>query len=244
MIRALIFDFDGLIVDTETPALESWRRIYAEHGFELGLDVWAAALGTQHGFDALEHLATQVAGVDQERAARLRAEAALVLARRQELKESLSAGLELLPGVRSLLDQADALGMPCAVASSSGARWVKGWLGRLGILERFACVRTADDVTRTKPDPALFLSAAACLGAPPEQCLVLEDSPNGILAAHAAGCPVVAVPGAITGQLALPAADLLIPSLEALANLVATVQLVRGTHRRSIGDFGGTEPLG
>lgn len=245
MISALIFDFDGLIVDTETPALESWRRIYAEHGFDLGLDVWAAALGTQHGFDALDHLATLVAGVDNKRGAALRAEAAVVLARRQELKELLSAGMELLPGVLSLLDQADALGIRCAVASSSGAAWVRRWLARFGLLERFACIRTADDVTRTKPDPALFLSAAACLGAPPAECLVLEDSPNGILAARAAGCPVVAVPGAITGQLTLPAADLLLPSLEAmpLANLIAAVDLARGTHRRSIDDFGGPEPL-
>lgn len=245
MITALIFDFDGLIVDTETPALESWRRIYAEHGFDLGLEVWAAALGTNHGFDALEHLATLVAGVDSARATALRAEAAAVLARRQELKETLSAGQELLPGVLSLLEQADAIGMPCAVASSSSAKWVRGWLERFGLLERFACVRTADDVNRTKPDPALFFSAAACLGVPPSECLVLEDSPNGILAARAAGCPVVVVPGAITGQLNLPEADLVIPSLDALPlpNLIAAVELTRNNLRRSIDDFGRADSL-
>lgn len=245
MISALIFDFDGLIADTETPALESWRRIYAEHGFDLSLDVWAGALGTNHGFDALAHLAELVAGVDAPRAAALRAEAAAVLARRQELKDVLTAGLELLPGVLSLLDEADAAGLPCAVASSSSARWVRGHLERLGILGRFACVRTADDVHRTKPDPALFFSAAACLGAHPAACLVLEDSPNGILAARAAGCAVVAVPGAITGQLDLPPADLVVPALDAmpLANLIAAVELLRSDQRRSIDDFGGPDPV-
>lgn len=229
MISALIFDFDGLIVDTETPALESWRRIYAEQGLDLPLEVWVGALGTSHGFDALEHLIGLVGGLDPARAAILRAEAATILTRRQELKETLSATQAMLPGVQSLLEQTAAAGMPCAVASSSSRRWIEGWLSRLEIAARFMCVRTGDDVDRTKPDPALFLSAAACLGFPPEECLVLEDSPNGILAARAAGCPVVAVPGAIAGQIALPPADLVLPSLDALplAGLIAAVELVR-----------------
>ncbi len=216
MIRALIFDFDGLIVDTETPAFESWQHIYAEHGHELGLDLWSGALGTNHGFDALAHLAALVARADEVRADELRASAAAVLARRQALKDELSRGQPVLPGVTALLAQAAAMGLPRAVASSSGRAWVEGWLSRLGLRAHFACVLTGDDVERTKPDPALFLRAAACLGLPPAACLVLEDSPNGISAARAAGCPVVAVPGAITGQLALPPADLVLPSLDAM----------------------------
>lgn len=216
MIRALIFDFDGLIVDTETPALESWRHIYAEYGFELGLEEWSAALGTRRGFDALEHLVGLVAASDPARAAALRAEGAAIRVRRQALKESLGSAQGLLPGVTAVLDEAEALGLPCAVASSSDYHWVGGWLERLGIARRFACIRTADDVTRTKPDPELFLSAAAGLGLPPAACLVLEDSASGILAARAAGCPVVAVPGPLTRQLPLPPADLTLPSLAAM----------------------------
>jgi len=216
MIRALILDFDGLIVDTETPALESWQRIYGEHGHELSLADWAGALGTNHGFDALVHLATLLDQVDPARAARLRAEEAVILARRQQLKTELSAGQAILPGVLGLLDRAAALGLPAAVASSSSRAWVDGWLERLGILHRFALTRTSDDVARTKPDPALFRSAAAGLGHPPAACLVFEDSPNGILAARAAGCPVVAVPGAVTARLQLPPADLVLPSLDAM----------------------------
>lgn len=224
-IRALIFDFDGLIVDTETPAFESWRQIYGEYGHDLALDVWSGALGTNHGFDAAAHLASLVALADEARAAALRDDAVALIARRQALKDALSRDQPILPGVVELLTQAEAAGMPCAVASSSSRAWVEGWLGRLGLRARFACVLTGDDVERTKPDPALFLRAAACLTMPPAACLVLEDSPNGVLAARAAGCPVVAVPGAITGRLTLPPADLVLPSLDALplAQIIASL---------------------
>jgi beta-phosphoglucomutase-like phosphatase (HAD superfamily) len=102
------------------------------------------------------------------------------------------------------------------VASSSDREWVEGWLYQHEIYGEFVCVRTANDVALTKPAPDLFLAAAGCLGAVPEVCLVFEDSPNGILAARAAGMRCVAVPGAITSRLALPPADMLLPSLDAL----------------------------
>jgi HAD superfamily hydrolase (TIGR01509 family) len=207
MIQALIFDFDGLLVDTETPAFESWRQLYAEYGHDLALELWQGALGTSHGFDAADHLAQLATGpIDR----------AELLARRQAVKHALSAAQPLLPGAREILAQAHELRLPCAVASSSSREWVVGWLRQHGIEDQFACIRTADDVRLTKPAPDLFLSAAACLGLPPERCLVFEDSANGILAARAAGMPCVAVPGAITRQLALPSADLLIDSLDAM----------------------------
>lgn len=212
MIAALIFDFDGLLVDTETPALESWRRIYAEYGCELTMDVWKDALGTNGRFDAFAHLVTLIG----ERQPALALDRTMIVARRNELKQHLCAHQPLLPGVLSLLDQADELKLPCAVASSSGREWVEGWLWQHSIYERFVCIRTADDVTATKPDPELFLSAAACLGVPPAQCLVFEDSPNGALAAHAAGMPCVAVPGAVSGQVILPTTELVLPALNAL----------------------------
>jgi HAD superfamily hydrolase (TIGR01509 family) len=206
MIRALIFDFDGTILDTETPALESWRAIYADHGHELPLDEWHTTLGRSggEGFDALTHLASLVGAPFDAEAAR---------ARRQAHKHELCEALSILPGIADLLHDADAMGLPCAVASSSGRDWVAGWLERHGLARRFRCVRTADDVAHTKPAPDLFLSAAACLGVEPAHCLVIEDSPNGILAAGAAGMRCVAVPCALTAPLALPPADLVLPSL-------------------------------
>jgi HAD superfamily hydrolase (TIGR01509 family) len=207
MIHALIFDFDGLLVDTETPAFESWRVLYGEYGHELSLDLWQGALGTSQGFDALVHLEALL-GRALDRAADM--------ARRRKLKADMSAEQPLLPGVLEILAQARPLGLPCAVASSSDRAWVEGWLERHAIRSAFACVRTADDVALTKPAPDLFLSAAACLGVLPADCLVFEDSPNGILAARAAGMRCVAVPGAVTRQLALPPADLVLPALDAL----------------------------
>jgi HAD superfamily hydrolase (TIGR01509 family) len=224
-IAALIFDFDGLMVDTETPAFLSWQRIYAEHGQELTLELWQGTLGSSHGFDALEHLAGLVRTADPGRAI----DRALLAAERQRLKTELSTGYGLLPGVADLLAAAAAAGMPCAVASSSSRSWVEGWLHRLNLRERFVTVRTADDVTWTKPDPALFLQAAADLGHPPAACLVLEDSANGIRAARAAGCPVVAVPGPTTHRPSLPQPDLLLERLDAMSleELLTAVQRAR-----------------
>lgn len=222
-VAALIFDFDGIIVDTETPAFESWQRLYAEYGHELTLDRWKDALGTNHGFQALDYLLELIAHTNGPQPPTKRAELGR---QRQALKNELSAQLPLLPGVAGLLDQADALGLPCGVASSSDRAWVEGWLNRLGIRQRFGCVRTADDVRSTKPAPDLFLSAAAGLGVAPAACIVLEDSPNGIRAAHAANMRCVAIPSPITSQLELPPTHLRLPSLAALSlrELVAYLQ--------------------
>ena len=225
MIGALIFDFDGLLLDTETPALESWREIYAEYGHDLPLDLWQAALGrdTGQGFDALAHLAS-LAPPPFDHAA--------IYARRQARKRALCEALSLMNGVQEKLDQARSLQLPCAVASSSGRAWVEGWLRQHGIYDAFRCVRTSNDVAHTKPAPDLFLSAAACLGVDPAACLVFEDSPNGLLAARAAGMRCVAVPCAVTAQLHLPPADLVLPSLDALP-LVEIIALVSGEQRRA-----------
>lgn len=231
-IRALIFDFDGLMVDTETPALQSWQEIYAEYGVTLSVHDWAATLGANAGFDAHTHLVALLRERDPLLAERVIAEREAILARRQARKDALSAHQSLLPGVADLLAEARAADLPCAVASSSSRRWVEGWLQRLGVRHAFTTVVTADDVTATKPAPDLFLAAAARLGLPPAECLVLEDSPNGIRAARAAGCPVVAIPGAISGQVPLPPADLTLPSLAhtslaALQDWFASGEMVR-----------------
>lgn len=218
-IAALIFDFDGLLVDTETPAFESWRTLYAEHGYDLTLDLWKDSLGTSHGFDPLAHLATLL-GQSLDRDG--------LLARRMERKRTLSAEQPLLPGARAILDQARTIGLPCAVASSSDRAWVEGWLRLHNIIDYFICLRTADDVALTKPAPDLFLGAAACLGVEPAACLVFEDSPNGILAARAAGMRCVAVPGAITRQLLMPSADLVLDSLDAVP-LAEIIEMISRT---------------
>jgi HAD superfamily hydrolase (TIGR01509 family) len=206
VIQALIFDFDGTILDTETAALESWRSVYAGFGHDLSLELWKDAVGRTpgQGFDAMAHLHALVGEtLDRED----------VLADRLARKYALCEPLLLQPGIQDILREAADRNMPCAVASSSDREWVEGWLARHAIRDAFRCVRTADDVVHAKPAPDLFLSAAACLGVQPANCLVFEDSPNGVLAASAAGMTCVAVPCAITAQVPMPPVDLLLSSL-------------------------------
>jgi beta-phosphoglucomutase-like phosphatase (HAD superfamily) len=203
-VAALVFDFDGLILDTETPLFEEWREAYRRRGCELTLDVWRHSLGTKGGFDPCGHLGTLLgAPVDCE-------------AVRGEVVPRYRARCEtqpLLPGVADVVVEARRLGLRTAVASSSSVGWVEGWLVRHGIRPLFDAVCGRDDVERVKPAPDLFLLAASRIGAPPESCVVLEDSPNGMLAARAAGMKCIAVPNNLTRELALPEPDLVVASL-------------------------------
>ena len=203
-IAAVVLDFDGLILDTETPVFEAWRAAFSGHGQELSLDEWQHSLGTNGGFDPMARLLDLTGGaVDRE----------AVLSEVQEANRRACDAQPLLPGVEALLAEAQGLGLGRAVASSSSRAWVLGWLARHGIGERFQVVCGRDDVARVKPAPDLFLLAAERLGIAPAACLVFEDSPNGMRAARAAGMRCVAVPNALTRQLSLPDPDLVVSSL-------------------------------
>jgi HAD superfamily hydrolase (TIGR01509 family) len=203
-LRGLVFDFDGLILDTETPIFETWREVYRRHGRELGLEVWQVALGTHGAFDPCAHLAA-VSGLS------LDCEALRDEARRRNLARC--AAQPLLPGVRERLEEARGLRLPVAVASSSTRGWVEGWLARHAVAPLVQVVCGREDVARVKPAPDLFLLAARRLSLPPASCLVFEDSPNGVRAARAAGMRCVAVPNAVTRTLASPEPDLRLSSL-------------------------------
>ena len=201
---ALILDFDGLILDTESPIFEEWRATFRERGHELGLDVWQHALGTFGTYDPCAHL-SKLTGEDFDHET-LRQE---VRARNMVRCEALP----LLPGVAERVQEARAYGLKTAVASSSTSAWVEGWLERHGIRPLFDTVCSRDHVERVKPAPDLFLLAASRLGVAPERCVVFEDSPNGIRAARAAGMRCVAIPNAVTCALPMEGADLVLTSL-------------------------------
>lgn len=205
-IRALLFDFDGLILDTEFPIYEAWREDYLAHGHELPLPVYAACVGSDFNrFDPKSHLESLVGcAIDWPDRDLWRERNAL-----ERVKQ-----LPPLPGVIALLDAAGELGLPCAVASSSPRSWVEGHLGRLGLLERFRLTRCIDDVAAPKPAPDLFLAAAAGLRVAPSEALVLEDSGNGLLAAIAAGCPCIVVPNRVTAHLDFGGALRVLSTLE------------------------------
>jgi HAD superfamily hydrolase (TIGR01509 family) len=201
-IAGIVFDFDGTMVDTETPTVEVWREIYRRHGQTLGIEDWQHALGTHGGFDPHAHLAGLTEGVysgdPQEVSARIR------LRCEEE---------PLRPGVLELLTAARQAGMRTAVASSSSLGWVERWLAHHGIRGLFDRVLGRDLVRQVKPAPDLFLLAALEIGLPPAACLAIEDSPNGVVAALRAGMRCLVVPNPVTAGLAFPAADLTLDSL-------------------------------
>ena len=204
MIRALVFDFDGLILDTEEPVYRSWLEVYEAHGEELPFDRWVQIVGsTTTGFHPQHYL--------EERLGRSLPKE--VLDRRIGRRTELVLANKLLPGVVEHLDAARALGLKLGVASSSTREWVTGHLERLGILERFECVRCRDDVTNVKPEADLYLAVLECLGVGASEAIAIEDSPNGITAAKRAGMRCVAVPNSITACLDLGQADVLLGSL-------------------------------
>jgi HAD superfamily hydrolase (TIGR01509 family) len=196
-IEAVVFDFDGLIADTETPEYQSWAQVYAEHGSELPIDVWSVVIGTDGSgiFDPYADLAVRTGR---------RIDKAAVQTRRAELYAAALARLEVRPGVREYLDEAEHLGLRIGLASSSSRDWVTRHLGAFGLLHYFICLRTRDDVQTVKPDPALYRETLACLGVRPEAAVAFEDSVNGAQAALAAGMRCIIVPNEVTGHLTFP----------------------------------------
>jgi HAD superfamily hydrolase (TIGR01509 family) len=210
MLKALIFDFDGLILDTETPEYETWRAVYREFGQDLPPETWGQIVGGTAASDFLPvpHLETLT---------RRDLTPLNLTARVAEQSLARIYAQPPLPGVLSLLDEARAAGLGLAVASSSPREWVEGHLCRLGLLERFHLLRCRDDVRCTKPAPELFLSALEVLGVGPGEAVIFEDSPNGVLAARRAGIFVVAVPNPMTERLDIPDANLRLRSLADLS---------------------------
>jgi HAD superfamily hydrolase (TIGR01509 family) len=207
-IDALIFDFDGLLIDSETPLFEIWQAIYRDHGCELSLEDWQHVLGTVGGFDPYADLEART-GSRPDRTAL----APLVQAKHY----ARCTALPLLPGVGGLLAAARSAALRTAVASSSSAEWVQPFLEQHGLRDGFDAICTRDDVKRVKPAPDLFLLAAKRMRVAPGACVVFEDSPNGLQAARAAGMRAVAVPNALTRALALPDPDLVLDSLASMA---------------------------
>ncbi len=207
-IKALIFDFDGLILDTETPDYEVWCSIYREHGFELPREEWGKIIGGTGltEFDAAEHLSLLL-----ER----KLDSVSLRDRHRLESHAMTMAQSILPGVIDYLQEAKQLGLKLSIASSSPHSWVDTHAKRLGIFDYFDTVICADDVGvgRTKPNPDLFLLALDRLRVRKNEAIVFEDSPNGVRAARSAGIFVVAVPNSVTSQLSIENANLTLTSL-------------------------------
>jgi len=203
--KAIIFDFDGLILDTETAEYRACNDLYRQYGAEMPVEVWGRFVGTDaSSFDLYAHLEECAgAAVDRE-AAR-----AFCKARYDEL----IANERARPGVEDYLRDGRRLGLKIGLASSSSRAWVEGYLRQLGLESWFDCIRVRDDVAKVKPDPELYLKAAEALGVKPEEAVAFEDSPNGALAAKRAGLKCVIVPNELTCRLEFGEHDLRLSSM-------------------------------
>ena len=205
-IDALIFDFDGVILDTETPDFQTWDAVFRDHGVRLERPVWNALIGRGRGasFDMRSHL-EKLSGM------RVDWEAVSTERRRRYLERIASSAL--LPGVVDYIQDAKRRGLKLGVASSSSREWVEGHLRSRDILGCFDCIRCGDDVSATKPDPEVYLSALERMDTRADEAFAIEDSPVGIAAARAADLFCVAVPNPMTRDLPLGEADLVLESL-------------------------------
>jgi putative hydrolase of the HAD superfamily len=202
-IEALVFDFDGLLMDTESSMLASWRYEWRQHGLELDVDTFFA----EHGGDVTEQRYARLAeavGPTYDRSASH--------ARRLAHRDGLHATLDLAPGIRDWLDDAGSRGLRLAVASSSPRAWVYRLLGGIGCLTRFEVLAYGDEVGGHKPDPAVYLLALRRLGLAGAQAVAFEDTPHGVAAAKAAGLWCVAVPNHYVDPARFGAADLVLSS--------------------------------
>jgi HAD superfamily hydrolase (TIGR01509 family) len=207
--KAVIFDFDGLILDTETPEVQLWQQAFARHNLEFDLEAYLKIIGTAYprSYRPEEILADHLANgqTPAEIFAQVHFEAARII-----------QNSPALPGVCEVLAQAEACGAYKAVGSSSPASWVRTHLANLGLLERFDVIVTQDDVSFAKPAPDIFLRVLQKLEVAPDKALVLEDSLNGVRAARAAGIRVIAVPNSVTRHQDFHEASAVLSSLRDL----------------------------
>jgi HAD superfamily hydrolase (TIGR01509 family) len=207
MIRAVMFDLDGLMIDSEPLQKQAWQATLCCYGREMDEATFARLIGLRISEDAV---------VLRDRF-NLPVTAEVLLHQRTErFLASLPGRLEAMPGLRELWADLRARGLKRALVTSGERRYVALVMCELNLDGAFDAMVVAEDVTRGKPAPDVYLLAAERLGLPPAQCLVLEDAPNGVAAAKAAGMICVAVPNEDTRALDLSAADAVMPSLLAV----------------------------
>lgn len=193
MIKAVVFDFDGLTLDTETPWYESLHQVYSKYGVEFPEERFFQAVGTYDtDFNPYKFLSNTLQGTPDSES--LKEEVHTIFHR-------IMKGQRLRDGILDYLNSAKELGLKIGLASSSQRSWVESYLRTYGIYEYYDCIHTSDDVTRVKPDPELYSLALRSLGVEGHEAIAFEDSLNGLHAAKAAGLYGVVVPNAVTHHL-------------------------------------------
>jgi len=197
--RALLFDFDGVLLDTEWAIYLTWLDLFKKHGHDLPLSTYVQCIGSDFETWSPETHLEDLTGETFDWPT-------INTERNVEIRRNIDV-LDAMPGVRDLLTHCHQVNLPCAVVSSSKHDWVDGWLEKLGLLPDFVEVVCRGDAPRIKPAPDLYTEAVRRLPFDASDCLVIEDSMNGMMSAHAAGCPVAAIPNRITACLDFSAAQ-------------------------------------
>ena len=206
-LGAIVFDFDGLIVDTEGAGFISWREIYDRFGAELDLNLWRHATGYVGGFDPALHL---------EGLLGRRLDWSQIVPEREARNWELTLQARTLPGIEPLFEAARQRGLLIGVASNSGKGWVEEGLKRLGLRHFVDAVVTRDMVMNPKPAPDVYLKTAQTLVIEPNRVVALEDSEPGCRAAKQAGMKAVAIPNKFSERQDFKVADLIVKSAEDL----------------------------
>ena len=207
---AVLFDFDGIIVDTEWVIYETWLDLYQEHGQALPLETYNQCIGSDFDTWSPETHLEELTGKSFDWPE-------INVARNVVIRKNLE-GAPAIPGVLNALDWLGQQNIPLAVVSSSSHHWVDGWIATLSLTNRFTTTVCRGDAPRIKPAPDLYLEAARQLDLPAENCLVIEDSVNGIKSARAANMQTIAVPNRITADCDFSHAHQVITSLEELSS--------------------------
>ncbi len=207
---AVLFDFDGVLVDTEWAIYQAWLKTFQDHGHDLPLDIYTHCIGSD--------FATWSPKIHLEQLSGLAFDWHDLDARRQERILQDLTHERTMPGVIILLEKLALVGNRRAVVSSSSHHWVDGWLEKLSVSEHFETVVCRGDAAQIKPAPDLYLEAARRMGLQPSECLVIEDSLNGVTSAKAAGMSVWVVPNRVTAGLDFSGADRIFASLIECAN--------------------------
>jgi HAD superfamily hydrolase (TIGR01509 family) len=203
---AVLFDFDGVLVDTEWSIYQAWKRTFESQGHALPLEIYTRCIGTDFNTWSPKTHLEDLTGRDFDWHD--------LDARRQEEIMAGLANEDPMPGVVALLEKLSSISMPMSVVSSSSHQWVDGWLEKLGLLHHFKTTVCRGDAPCIKPKPDLYLTAAERLGVSPEDCLVIEDSLNGLKAAKEAGMSAWIIPNRVTECLDFSAADRVFRSLD------------------------------
>lgn len=203
MTRAVVYDFDGLILETEGPTYQSWAETYEEHGQALSLQEWSLTIGRVDHVDPWEELQRRL-GHPLD---------AAVAERRRRRRDELLHALGPCAGAAESLEEARRLGLGTAMASSSSEAWVRRHLERLGLARHFDHLSCYDGSVPAKPAPDLYLQALERLGVPAAEAVAFEDSHNGLRAAKAAGLRCVVVPTAMTAHMDFSLADRIVERL-------------------------------